>query len=253
LAKPAPAPTPSRLVANLAAGQPQHVVVYGTSLTKGGAWVTQLKDALEARYPGLLTLTNGARGGQNSRWGLENVETNVIAHKPDAVFIEFAINDAVTRFNLSLDEVRANVDGMLDRIAHALPRCEIILQVMNPAVGKAEGDPSHRRNQDAYQQIYRDAVRRRGLLLIDHSIAWNALLAAEGEGGFKRFVPDGVHPNAEGYARFVVPTLLAALGLPDARDGPRRRRASVLQTPQVHSKARAASARQTPYGSLIDY
>jgi lysophospholipase L1-like esterase len=210
-------PAKSRLVANLEAGKPQHLVIYGTSLSKGGAWVTQLQAALDARFPGLLTLTNGAKGGQNSRWGLENVESNVIAHKPDTVFIEFAINDAVTRFNLSLDEVRANVDSMLDRITRALPQCEIILQVMNPAVGKAEGDPSHRRNQDAYQQIYRDAAKRRGLRLIDHCIAWNALLAAEGEAGFKRYVPDGVHPNAEGYARFVTPTILAAIGIPAAQ------------------------------------
>ncbi len=211
-------PSPrSRFITQLDAGRPQHVVIYGTSLSRSGAWVTQLKSALDARYPGLLTLTNGARGGQSSRWGLENVEANVIAHKPDAVFIEFAINDAVTRFDLSLDEVRANLDGMLERIAKASPACEIILQVMNPAVGKPEGDPSHRRNQDAYQQVYRDAAHRRGLLLIDHSIAWNAWLAAEGEAGFKRYVPDGVHPNAEGYARFVLPTILGALGIPAAQ------------------------------------
>ncbi|MES2694615.1 MAG: SGNH/GDSL hydrolase family protein, partial [Verrucomicrobiota bacterium] len=168
-----PPPARSRFIAQLEAGRPQHVVIYGTSLSKSGAWVPQLQAALDARYPGLLKLTNGAKGGQHSGWGLEHVEASVIAQKPDAVFIEFAINDAVTRFNLSLDKVRANVDGMLDRIALALPECEIILQIMNPAVGKAESDPSHRRDQDAYQQIYRDAARRRGLRLIDHSIAWN--------------------------------------------------------------------------------
>ncbi len=84
---------------------------------------------------------------------------------------------------------------------------------MNPAVGKPPGDHSHRRDQNAYQQIYRDAARERGLLLIDHSPTWNALLAAEGEAGLKRFVPDGVHPNAEGYERFMMPSLLKAIGL----------------------------------------
>lgn len=207
------AAAPARFIAALEAGRPQHIVIYGTSLSKGGAWVPQLKEKLDARFPGLVTLTNGARSGQNSAWGREHVDSNVITHRPDVVFIEFAINDAVTRFNLSLDEVRANVDAILDRIGTALPQCEIILQVMNPAVGKAEGDPSHRRNQSAYQQVYRDAARNRGLLLIDHSIAWNALLSAEGEAGFKRYVPDGVHPRAEGYAKFVVPEILRAIGL----------------------------------------
>jgi len=209
----AAAAAPARFIAALEAGQPRHIVVFGTSLSKGGAWVGQLQQVLDTRYPGLLTLTNGARGGQNSEWGRANVDANVIAHRPDAVFIEFAINDAVTRFNLSLDQVRENVDFILDRIAAELPQCEVILQVMNPVVGKPEGDRSHRRDQDAYQQIYREAAKKRGLLLIDHSIAWNALLTAEGEAGFKRLVPDGVHPNAAGYAAVVTPVILRALGL----------------------------------------
>lgn len=211
-----PAGAECRFVRALEAGRPQHVVIFGTSLSKGGAWVPQLKAALDARFPGLVTFTNGAKGGQSSEWGRAHVESNVMAHRPDAVFIEFAINDAVTRFHLSLEQVRSNVEFLLDRITQELPQCEIILQVMNPAVGKAEGDPSHRHDQDAYQQIYRDAARRRGLLLIDHSIAWNALLAGEGEAGFKRYVPDGVHPNADGYAKFVTPTILRAIGVETA-------------------------------------
>jgi len=211
-AEPAPAAAP-RFVAALRAGQPQHLVIFGTSLSRSGAWVPQLQQALETRFPGLVKLTNSARGGQHSGWGAANVDTAVIALQPDIVFIEFAINDAVTRFDLSLDTIRGNLDAILDRITRALPRTEIILQVMNAAVGKPEGDPSHRRAQDAYQQIYRDAAQRRGLLLIDHSIAWQRLLAEEGEAGFKRLVPDGVHPNATGWSRIVTPTLLRALGL----------------------------------------
>ncbi len=206
-------PAIPRFIAALRAGKPQHVVIYGTSLSKGGAWVPQLQQTLDARFPGLVKLTNSARGGQHSGWGAAHVDSAVVALKPDVVFIEFAINDAVTRFDLSLDTIRRNVDTILDRVAAASPRCEIILQIMNPAVGKPPGDPSHRRDQDAYQQIYRDAAQRRGLLLVDHSIAWNRLLATEGEAGFKRFVPDGVHPNAEGWSRIVTPALLRALAL----------------------------------------
>jgi len=209
--------SPARFITALEKGQSQHLVVFGTSLSKSGAWVAQLRDTLDARYPGLVRLTNGAKGGQHSGWGREHVRANVIAHRPDAVFIEFAINDAVTRFKLSPEAVEQNVDAMLDRIREELPECEVIVQVMNPAVGKAEGDPSHRHDQNAYQEIYRRAARSRGLLLIDHSIAWNALLAREGETGFKRYVPDGVHPKADGYATFVLPELLRAIGLPGMR------------------------------------
>ena len=63
----------------------------------------------------------------------------------------------------------------------ALRAREIIPQIMNPAFGKSEGESAHRRQQDAYQQIHRDAAKRRSLLLVDHSVAWNHFLAAEGE------------------------------------------------------------------------
>lgn len=206
-------PAPPRFIAALRAGTPQHVVIYGTSLSKSGAWVPQLQQTLDARFPGLVTLTNSARGGQHSGWGAAHVDSAVIALKPDVVFIEFAINDAVTRFDLSLDTVRRNVDTVLDRIATVLPACEVILQIMNPAFGKAEGESAHRRNQDAYQQIYRDAAKRRGFLLVDHSVAWNHLLATEGEAAVKKLIPEGVHPNVEGWRRLVTPTLHRALDL----------------------------------------
>lgn len=219
-ATPPPAPvvaasaeSSARFVRQLRAGRPQHIVIFGTSLSRGGAWVPQLQQALAAQFPGLVKLTNRARGGQHSGWGAANVDPGVIALQPDVVFIEFAINDAVTRFNLSPSDVRRNLDAILDRITTALPGCEIILQIMNPAVGKPEGDPSHRRDQESYQQIYRDAAQQRRLRLIDHSLAWNTLLAREGEAGFKRFVPDGVHPNAQGYATLVTPVILRSLGL----------------------------------------
>jgi lysophospholipase L1-like esterase len=208
----APPATP-RFITALRAGTPQHVVIYGTSLSKGGAWVPQLQATFDARFPSLVTLTNSARGGQHSGWGAAHVDSAVIALRPDVVFIEFAINDAVTRFDLSLDTIRRNVDTLLDRIAAGLPSSEVILQIMNPAFGKAEGESAHRRNQDAYQQIYRDAAKRRGLLLVDHSVAWNHLLTAEGEAAVKKLLPDGVHPNVEGWRRLVTPTLHRALDL----------------------------------------
>ncbi len=208
---------PARFVTALESGRPQHIVVFGTSLSKSGAWVPQLEHALATRFPGLVKITNGAKGGQSSEWGAAHVESNVIAHRPDAVFIEFAINDAVVRYGLSPAQVKANVDRILDRITSALPECEIIIQVMNPAIGHPPGHRSERRDQDTYQQIYRDAAKERGLLLIDHSITWNGLLRDAAEAGFNRYVPDGVHPNAAGYARFVLPAILQALGLPADR------------------------------------
>ena len=64
----------SQLVDNLKAGQAQTVVTYGTSLTSGGAWVRQLGQALEARWPGKAKVINSGAGGMWSTWGVDNLD-----------------------------------------------------------------------------------------------------------------------------------------------------------------------------------
>ena len=52
----------SDLYSNLDAGKVQTVVAYGTSLTASGAWVQQLGDDLNQRYPGRATVINSGKG-----------------------------------------------------------------------------------------------------------------------------------------------------------------------------------------------
>ncbi|HEY0946352.1 MAG TPA: GDSL-type esterase/lipase family protein [Opitutaceae bacterium] len=212
-AQAADAPPASRFIQNLRDGKKQTLVIFGTSLSKGGKWVAPLQAKLEQQFPGQLTVINGAESGRNSRWGLKMVEENVLAHQPDCVFIEFSINDAVARFKLSPEESRKNMEQILDRIAKKRPGCEVVLQIMNPVVGKPDGDKSQRVNQDAYDQIYRDLARKRGLLLVDNAPAWKNVLSTDGEAGFLQLVPDGVHPTAKAYEKVVVPEIFRTLGL----------------------------------------
>ena len=72
------AETSSRLVANLKAGKPQTIVTYGTSLTDGGAWVGQLHEALNAKFPSLATVLNSGKSGMWSKWGVDNLDSQVI-------------------------------------------------------------------------------------------------------------------------------------------------------------------------------
>ena len=196
-----------RTVKVLEAGRKQHIVCYGTSLTSNGAWVKQLNTELSRRYPGLVTVTNSGGSGKYSKWGVENLKQRVIDKKPDVVLIEFAMNDAVNRFHCSVPQARANLESMIDRIGRSLPRCRIVLQVMNPVVGKSAASRPH---LESYYQMYRDVAAKRKLLLIDHGPKWKAVLVA-GEDDFRKVVPDGVHPTADGYRKHVTPAILAAL------------------------------------------
>ena len=219
-----PPGTRSQLIENLSAGVPQKLVIYGTSLTAAGAWSGQVKADLDAAYPGLLTLINSGGSGQNSLWGRNNLTSNVINQLdpdlPGTVMIEFAVNDAVTRPGyhslITPAQARANLATMLDRIRTERPYAEVILQVMNPVINTASGPDGAtvRPNLALCQQYYRDAGRERGLRVIDHMPAWQAVLD-QGASVFDDYASDGLHPNSNGYQLFVTPVILRELEAPN--------------------------------------
>ena len=206
-----PAP-PSKLVANLKAGKAQTVVAYGTSLSAGGGWVKQVPDALAKLFPGKITMVNSGGSGQYSKWGVDNLDKMVLEKKPDAVFIEFGVNDAVARFKLPLAGAKANLESMVDRILKQNPECEIILMTMTPADAYPKGHGSYRENIGDVYQMYRDVAKARKLLLVDNYANWLALQKSD-RATFDRYIPDSVHPNAEGCAKIVTPAILKTLGV----------------------------------------
>ena len=109
----------SKLIKNLAAGKHQTLVTYGTSLTAaegGRAWVDSVNKALNKKYNGLLTTINTAKSGMWSTWGVQHLEDSVIKKAPDAVLIEFAMNDAFLDYKTNVDVARLNLNYMIDRI-----------------------------------------------------------------------------------------------------------------------------------------
>jgi lysophospholipase L1-like esterase len=200
------------LLENLKAGKPQTIVTYGTSLTAGGAWVQQLQVALDRSYPGLAKVVNSGEGGMWSKWGVENLDARVIAKKPDAVFIEFGINDAFLEYKTTPEEARHNLENMIERILKANPQCQIILMTMNPPIGVHF---ERRPNVDTYYENYRQVAKDRQLLLIDHNPNWKKVLQQDAA-TFNQYVPDGIHPDATGCEKIILPQLLTSLGLTES-------------------------------------
>lgn len=201
-----------QLIQNLEAGKKQTVVTYGTSLTKVSAWPDQLREVLEQKYPGQVELINSGQGGSTSVFGRENFDKRVLSKKPDAMFIEFAINDSVAP-RMTVAQSRENLEHMIDRLLAAQPKCQIILMTMNPAV---DIHGLRRPNLAAYYQMYRDVAKEREFLLIDHYPNWKKILD-EDPGRFLRYSPDGIHPVREGALKVIMPEILAALGLRDCK------------------------------------
>lgn len=200
----------SQLVKNLQQGKDQVVVVYGTSLSSGGhgkAWMQAVADHFNEKYGDHLNYYLAGKGGMWSTWGVQHLEDSVITKRPDAVIIEFGINDAFYKYETSPELAKLNLEYIIDRIQLAYPDCEIILQVMNMPIGKSAG---FRPNLTDYYNMYRKVAKKRKLLLIDHYPNWQKILDL-GETEFLKHVPDGIHPNDASGKDIIAPFIMEQL------------------------------------------
>ncbi len=207
-------PLPTAIFKNLAAGQKQAVVVYGTSLTINGAWTVALSGYWDKHYPGQVAFTNAAKAGMHSNWGVENLAERVLSKNPDLVFLEFAVNDASTKNQVSLEKSVANLDAMVRALRKQNPRVEIVLQTMNPAWDSPRVPEkkygSDRPQLEAYYDGYRAYARSHGLPLVDNFPAWTKILREDAE-RFHEMVPDGIHPSSTSSVAVTWPAVEALL------------------------------------------
>ncbi len=200
----------SELIRNLEAGKPQTVVFYGTSVSTGG-WTNEVAGQLKDKYGKLVTPAFSGMPGKQSRDGVAQLQERVLKHSPDTVFIEFAINDAVLRFEITPQESRENLLKIIGMLRERNPKVEIILSTMNDVFDSPRWAAKTSRPQLAdYYQVYREVAAEQHCLLIDHFSRWNALREAD-EAKFKGYLPDGLHPNAEAAKDFITPAVMAAL------------------------------------------
>ncbi|TJZ60421.1 SGNH/GDSL hydrolase family protein [Sphingobacterium olei] len=194
-------------------GKHQHIVVYGTSLSSGGngrAWMDVVKARIAEEYgDNLVHYTLAGKGGMWSVWGVKNFEDSVIAKKPDAVFIEFGMNDAFKEYGTSVALAKLNLEYMIDRVRLYSDSCDIFLQVMNMPIGKSA---AFRPDLSAYYAMYREVARQKKVMLIDHYTNWQNILD-QGEEVFRQYVPDGLHPNKKGGEEVIAPEIIEFLNL----------------------------------------
>lgn len=189
-------------------GRRQKIVVYGTSLTANSAWPARFESTLRESHGNKLRLINAAGGGKDSRWGLANLNKRVIAEKPDTVFIEFAINDALEQSKLGVSESMANLEEMISSIRREVPFCDVIVMIMNPPTGEAL---EKRPRIEAYQDGCRRVAARSACRLINFAPLWRGMIR-ENPALWRSYVPDGLHPNERACREVIVPFLLEKTG-----------------------------------------
>lgn len=101
---------------------PVAIAYFGGSITEQNGWRIQSAELLKKLYPkAAIRSINAAIGGTGSDLGAFRLAHDVLRHKPDLVFIEFAVNDAGAKD----DRVRKAVEGIVRQIRKALPDSDI--------------------------------------------------------------------------------------------------------------------------------
>ena len=205
-------PSETRFFQNLNAGKKQTVVIYGTSLSAGGAWAIASKEWFDARYPGLVAVVNHSGPGKNSDWAVTNLKTKVLDSRPDLVFIEFSYNDAHNKFQMPVEQGATNLEKIIRAIWKQNPNTAIVLQVMNVGWDAPNNNKSasSRSELEKYNDNYRACAKTYGLPLLDHYPNWLRLKETNPQ-QFQAYVPDGTHPSKEGSLAITWPTVKAWL------------------------------------------
>jgi len=109
-------------LAKARAGGDLRVAYLGGSITAAPGWRVFSLDWLRKEFPAArFTEIDAAIGGTGSDLGAFRVGNDVIAHRPDLVFIEFAVNDGAR----PPDVVMATMEGIVRQIRRADPATDI--------------------------------------------------------------------------------------------------------------------------------
>ena len=245
---PVPLGGPTRVWQRLQEGKAQHIVVYGTSMVSDRytGIPSSLRAALKLAAPvdsKLVTVTGRTNAGEYSKWGLDSLQGQVLSLRPDAVIIEFASNDSVSRFNLSVDQARQNWLKIIAQIRSELPETDIFLYISNPpwdreSSGRRAG-ASNRPNITAYFDMLRELSIIHQTYLIDTWYDFSAQLDPPKFKNYRGFVGDGRHPGKRGVDQITIPMILQVLehGSADQLGAPGMQHL----TPELQKRAAAIS------------
>ncbi len=209
-------------IENLIEGRKQTLAIFGTSLSYHLAPVVRM--SFQSVFGELVSVVNSGLAGRASRTGLASLYSRVLRHQPDALLLEWAVNDAhdyahepdALDAGISLNESRANLNVMISGVQTALPECEIVLWTTNPTFDAPDSSmrgASARPELEGYYHVVREVASARGLRLLDGENFWNSLRQRD-EDVFRALIPDGVHPTPRALRQHLVPFLMRDWGVP---------------------------------------
>ncbi len=176
------------------------VVFFGDSITQG--W----EDTMAAAFPG-LKLANRGISGDTTRGLLLRLQHDVLDLNPAAIVLLIGTNDIeeVARN----DAITSNVRLLVDRIKAHSRAVPIILNLVFPSSPEKQRGPEYITDLNArYRAAFKGDPQ---VIILD---TWTLFANAEGNAKLAE-MPDLLHPNADGYAKWskALWPVFATLGL----------------------------------------
>jgi hypothetical protein len=197
------------LFAKLDKGGPVTIAYYGGSITAGPGWRTHTLDWFRKNWPDAkINELNASLGGSGSLVGVFRADHDLVAPKPDAVFIEFSLND-VADVRDRPAEVAGALEGIIRKLRTSKPDTDVCLAY---TLHSSAVDLIHQGKFSASVSLHESIAAHYGITTIHMGIE-AARLAAEDKLVFTApkapgdkdaqgrtiFTNDGTHPTETGH------------------------------------------------------
>jgi lysophospholipase L1-like esterase len=190
------------VLGKLAAGQEVRIAYFGGSITAANGWRPKTMQWFAEKFPAAkVEEINAAIGGTGSDLGVFRLEHDVLRHRPDLVFVEFAVNDG----GASPQQIWRSMEGIVRQIWTANPRTDICF-VYTFRVGyekdlAAGSCPTAASAMEMLAEHYGIPSINVALKTVELQQAGKLVFQSDepSPAGVIRFSQDGVHPLDEGH------------------------------------------------------
>jgi len=229
------------VAATAAATGELRVVFLGGSITAAEGWRTLTTERLRQLFPDAkVVATDAGLPGTGSDLGACRVERDVLRHRPDLVFVEFAVNDAST----PPDRVEQTVEGIVRQVKRARPGADLcfLYTISTPGLPDLEAGrfPPAAAAMERVAAHYGIPSLHLGVAVVQAVAAGRMVFKGTPADGERAFSLDGVHPTAAGHRLYFeqiaafLPALFrgpapAAAPLPPARQATNWERAGLQE------------------------
>ncbi len=202
-------------VATLAAAEPKTIIIFGDSITHGGAlpkeqqdqvWVTQIQKQTEGR----LKLVNEGKGGRPTN-SVKEFDAMVLKHKQaDQLVIALGTNDSRDITDQCVPKAVKNVRDMITKGRAAYGEKLLILLVGPPNINKAALGPTKPIANEREAKL-KELGTAFAELAKEEKCDYVSLFGVVPDASLLK---DGVHPDAAGnapIAQAILPKLLAEM------------------------------------------